>query len=54
MGCQKEISTKIPAGEAQYVLSLKDNQKSLHADVASIFEKAEAHQYKKILHRKKN
>ena len=50
MGCQKNISQKILAQEADYVLSLKANQQSLHKDISTIFEQAEEKQYKKILH----
>ena len=53
MGCQKDISSKIVAKEADYVLSLKENQKNLSKDVTEIFEKAEKCKYKKILHRRK-
>lgn len=53
MGCQKNISSKIVAEEADYVLSLKENQKNLSKDVTEIFEKAEKCKYKKILHRRK-
>ena len=53
MGCQKDISSKILAGNADYVLSLKENQKNLYKDVTQIFEKAQVCLYKKILHRRK-
>ncbi len=53
MGCQKNISKKIIAQKADYVLSLKQNQETLYKDVISIFEKAQTCQYKKILHRRK-
>lgn len=56
LGCQKSIAKKINEKEAHYVLSLKENQKTLYDDVKSIFARAEEDkrkQYKKILHRRK-
>jgi len=56
MGCQKKIAQKINKKEADYVLCLKENQKSLYDDVKSIFYRVEANkqkQYKKVLHRRK-
>ena len=38
MGCQKDIAKKIISKEADYVLALKDNQKSLKEDVETYFE----------------
>ena len=40
MGCQKDIAEKIVDAEADYVLSLKGNQGSLHEDVKLYFEAA--------------
>ena len=40
MGCQKKIAQQIIDKEADYVLSLKENQGSLHDDVATYFESA--------------
>jgi predicted transposase YbfD/YdcC len=40
MGCQKEIAAKIVAGEADYVLALKDNHPTLHDAVAEEFTAA--------------
>ena len=40
MGCQKEIAEKITSAEADYVLSLKGNQSTLHDDVKLYFETA--------------
>lgn len=37
MGCQREIAQAICDGQADYVLSLKGNQGSLHEDVKTIF-----------------
>jgi predicted transposase YbfD/YdcC len=40
MGCQKEIAAKIRAGGGDYVLSVKDNQPHLLADIQQCFAKA--------------
>jgi predicted transposase YbfD/YdcC len=40
MGCQKEIAAKIVEKKADYVLALKGNQESLHAEVQNLFLKA--------------
>jgi predicted transposase YbfD/YdcC len=40
MGCQKDIATPIRAGGGDYVLALKDNQPTLHAEVQELFLKA--------------
>lgn len=56
MGCQTKIAKQIQSQGADYVLSLKENQKTLYDNVVSIFERAEENkqkQYKKILHRRK-
>lgn len=37
MGCQKEIAAQIKDQGGDYVLSLKDNQRSLHEDVNALF-----------------
>lgn len=53
MGCQKTIAKKILSKGADYILNLKENQKTLYDDVVSIFKKAEENkekQYKKMLH----
>lgn len=39
MGCQKEIAAKIREGGGDYVLSVKDNQPNLLADIQQCFEK---------------
>jgi predicted transposase YbfD/YdcC len=50
MGCQKEIAAQIVEQEADYVLSLKGNQGTLHKDVADYFEWAEKIKFKGIDH----
>ena len=37
MGCQKKIVEKIAEKEADYVISLKGNQQSIHTDVKEFF-----------------
>ena len=56
MGCQTKIARQICSQGADYVLSLKENQKTLYDNVKSIFLQAEVNkskQYKKILHSRK-
>jgi predicted transposase YbfD/YdcC len=40
MGCQKEIAAQIDASGGDYVLSLKENQPTLHAEVEALFAAA--------------
>jgi predicted transposase YbfD/YdcC len=40
IGCQKDIAAKITAKGGEYVLAVKDNQPTLHADVARVFDDA--------------
>jgi len=40
MGCQKEIAKRIVEAEADYLLSAKDNQPTLAADIAAVFQDA--------------
>ena len=40
MGCQKEIAAKVIAGGGDYVLTVKDNQPSLLADIQNCFVQA--------------
>jgi predicted transposase YbfD/YdcC len=56
MGCQTKIAKQICAQEGDYVLSLKENQKTLFDNVKAIFAIAEENkqkQYKNMLHRRK-
>jgi len=46
MGCQTEIAAKIIEREAEYVLSLKENQGQLYEDVERLFVDLEDSQYK--------
>src|SRR5262249_36825067 len=42
MGCQKDIAEAIVAGGGDYVLAVKDNQPTLHAELQAAFAAAEA------------
>jgi predicted transposase YbfD/YdcC len=52
MGCQTAIAKQIIAQQADYVLSLKENQPTLYQDVCAIFSRAEEGEkkYKNMLH----
>ena len=53
MGCQTEIAKNIINKEADYVLALKENQRTLYQNVVSIFKQGAAIQYKKMLNKQK-
>ena len=50
MGCQTEIVKTIVAQEADYVLSLKGNQGTLHREVHELFAHAQATQFQDVAH----
>lgn len=50
MGCQKKIADKIIAQQADYVLSVKDNQKNLHQDLQDWFAYADQVQFEGMRH----
>ena len=50
MGCQKQIASEISNAKADYVLALKGNQSTLHEEVASFMEDAQAHDFKGVTH----
>lgn len=50
MGCQKEIAEKIISKEADYVLSLKGNQGTLHDAVKDLFTYALDNNFKRVSH----
>jgi predicted transposase YbfD/YdcC len=50
MGCQTEIVNLIVAQEADYVISLKGNQGTLHQDVQEAFAYAEETHFRNIAH----
>lgn len=41
MGCQKKIAQKIVDSEADYILQVKDNHPTLHADLILLFEEGQ-------------
>ncbi len=41
IGCQKEIASLIVEKKSDYVLALKENQRSLFTDVKAYFEEKE-------------
>jgi predicted transposase YbfD/YdcC len=45
MGCQKEIAKTILEQGADYVLAVKDNQKTIHQDLRQLFAAANASRY---------
>lgn len=50
MGCQTEGVKTIVAQEADYVLSLKGNQGTLHREVQELFTHAQAMQFQEVAH----
>lgn len=50
MGCQREIAAKIVEKEADYVLSLKGNQGTLHADAVQYFDWALEDKFKQTVY----
>ena len=40
MGCQKDIAETIVAGGGDYILAVKDNQPTLHAEIQAAFATA--------------
>jgi len=50
MGCQREIARQIVAQQADYVLGLKGNQSTMHAEVKEFFEAARADGFKDVPH----
>lgn len=50
MGCQTKIATEICTAQADYVLALKGNQSTLHEEVKSFLEDAEAGGFPGIAH----
>ena len=51
MGCQKTIAEQIIAAGADYVLSVKDNQPTLHADVQQVFMEGLENDFAELEHR---
>ena len=50
MGCQKEIAQVITEQEADYVLALKENHKTLYADVTLFFDEARGTEFADLAH----
>lgn len=50
LGCQTEIVELITAQEADYVISLKGNQGTLHREVQDLFAYAQAINYRQVAH----
>lgn len=50
MGCQRAIASLICAKQADYVLSVKDNQGVLREDIVAFFETAQAHDFAHCAH----
>lgn len=50
LGCQKEIARRIITQGGEYVLSLKGNQGTLHADVAEFFDDARQRAFAGVAH----
>ena len=50
MGCQTRIASEISSAKADYVLALKGNQSTLHEEVASFMEDAQASNFEGIIH----
>jgi predicted transposase YbfD/YdcC len=48
MGCNPTIAQSILDAEADYLLAVKDNQPTLHADIESYFETAPPHEVEKV------
>jgi predicted transposase YbfD/YdcC len=50
MGCQREIARQITAAGGDYVLAVKDNQKTLHHKVAALLDEAVLDSFKGMRH----
>lgn len=50
IGCQKEIAEGVLAAGGDYLLAVKDNQPTLHADIKAAFEDAERCGFKRVRH----
>ena len=50
MGCQTKIAAEISSAKADYVLALKGNQSTLHEEVASFMEDAQANDFEGVTH----
>lgn len=50
LGCQREIAKKIVDGKADYVLAVKDNQKTLHTKVKNLLDEGILESFKDMSH----
>ena len=50
IGCQREIARQITNAGADYVLAVKDNQKTLHRKVAALLDEAALESFKGVRH----
>lgn len=50
LGCQREIVSTIIEGESDYVLPVKNNQKTLRQDIESLFEYAHEEDFENVEH----
>src|SRR5439155_21103517 len=50
MGCQKEVAREIHEADAEYVLALKGNQGTLHAEVKAFLDDAHARGFAGVTH----
>lgn len=50
LGCQKDLAAAITAKGAEYVLAVKENQPTLHADVRAMFQRADERGWEGLAH----
>ncbi len=50
MGCQQEVAKEIHEADADYVLALKGNQGTLHAEVKAFLDDAQARRFADVAH----
>src|SRR5262249_30485556 len=50
IGCQKEIAQQVLASGGDYLLAVKDNQPTLHADIAAVFAGAQRRDFEGVEH----
>jgi len=50
LGCQKDLAAAITDKGAEYVLAVKENQPTLHADVRALFERADRRGWGDLAH----
>jgi predicted transposase YbfD/YdcC len=50
IGCQKEVAQQVLASGGDYLLAVKDNQPTLHADIATAFTDAQGRDFEGVGH----